>query len=93
MQTEEFVDSKGEINHAIIYGDVDYSIYSKQEIFNDKDFLNIYHLKRFIKVCLIDARHIKMNNTVISIKEIDKKKKKIYYTDKDPDVLYVINYK
>jgi hypothetical protein len=93
IQSKELLDDKGEIKGAVIYGDVGYSTYSKKEIDSDKDFLSVYHMNRFIRVCLIDDHHIKINSKPVVIKEIDKKKKVIYYTGKDPDVLYTIAYK
>jgi hypothetical protein len=93
MQTKEVFDQNGEISSAIIEGDVGYSIYSRKEIYKFKDFLDEYQLYRFVKVCIIDNYHIKLNNEIVTTKEIISKKKEIFYTLKDKDVLYKITYK
>ena len=93
IQAKELFDKNGEISSAIIYGDVGYTIYSRQEIYRYKNFLTEHNLNRLIDVFIIDTQHIRLNNKTISIKTIDRKQKEVFYAEKDKDVIYRITYK
>ncbi|HVS92088.1 MAG TPA: hypothetical protein VHE59_08665 [Mucilaginibacter sp.] len=93
MYSKELFDQNGEINQALIIGDVGYTTYSKHLILEIKDFFKVNNCSHFITAIMINNRFIKVNSTTVPIKKLDRIRHQIFYGGKDKDVLYSITYK
>lgn len=94
IKTREFFDDDEMINRVAILKSEGYLEFSKAEFGKLKNFLDDHEFNKTLKTYIIDDDHISVNTKSFIIKEIDRKRKMIFYSSSSGnDPLYYLVYK
>jgi hypothetical protein len=80
IKAREFFNENKEISHAVIWSEMGYEDWPKENMLKTKHFLDDYGFSRSIEASFVDNKHIKINSTIGLIKGIDKRRRIIYYS-------------